>query len=110
MIGITRIFRLAIRFSVWVTPHVKEWHRKRHLNRVEGERHLESRNWTEAEKHFNFALAERKHSAKRRLGMMLGLEESQRRQGKMAEAEQTARTVIKLAVQNRNHPMRVRAM
>src|SRR6266404_6022095 len=110
MVGITRIIRLSIRFAEWAAPHVKEWHRQRHLNRVEGERHLEARNWGEAEKYFQFALAERKQPEKRRLGIMLGIEQAQRRQGKLAEAEQTARTVLELASKSRNHQMRMRAM
>lgn len=94
MISVTRIFRLGIRFATWVTPHVKEWHRKRHLNRVEGDRHLKARNWTEAEKHLSLALAERRHPAKLRFELLIGLEEAQRKQGKLAEAEQTAQTAI----------------
>ena len=102
MISITRVFRLGIRVAAWAAPHVKEWQRQRHLNRVEGERHLESRNWTEAEKHFTLALGERQHSAKRRLGLLLGLAKAQRRQSKLADAEQTTQSAIELATRARN--------
>jgi len=94
MISVTRIFRLGIRFASWVTPHVKEWHRQRHLNRVEGERHLTARNWSEAETHLKLALAERRHSSQVRLDLLLGLTEAQLKQGKTAEAEQTTKTHV----------------
>jgi tetratricopeptide (TPR) repeat protein len=110
MISITRVFRLGIRFAAWVTPHVKEWHRKRHLNRVEGERHLTARNWTEAEKHLSAALAERKHASKRRLDLLLGLKEAQRKQGKPAEAEQTTQMAIALAASSRDKVLQSRAL
>src|SRR5580693_9206466 len=97
MISITRIFRLGIRFAVWVTPHVKEWHRKRNLNVSEAERHLASRNWSEAEKHLAAALTERRYPYKRRIGFLLDLERAQRNQGKLDQAEQTARAAIEMA-------------
>src|SRR5215471_10307520 len=83
MISITRIFRLGIRFAVWVTPHVKEWHRKRNLNASEAERNLAARNWSEAEKYLAAALLERRYSSKRRVGFMLDLEKAQRKQAKL---------------------------
>ena len=67
MISVTRLFRLGIRLAAWATPRVQAWHRQRHMNRVEGQRHLDARNWTEAEKHLTLALAERRHSTRRRL-------------------------------------------
>jgi hypothetical protein len=48
MIGVTRIFRLGIRLATWATPHVKEWHRRRHVNRLEGHRHLDASNWSDS--------------------------------------------------------------
>src|ERR1700729_4596379 len=102
MISVTRIARLGVRLAAWATPHVKEWHRKRHLNRVEGERHLASRNWREAENHLTLALAERRHSSKRRLDLLLGLTEAQRKQGKAAEAEKTVQMGIDLAASSKN--------
>ncbi len=97
MIGITRIFRLAVRIAAWATPFAKEWHRKRHLNRVEGARHLAARNWSEAERHLQLALAERRHSNGHRLDLLLALKEAQRKQGKSAEAEQTVLQAVDLA-------------
>jgi tetratricopeptide (TPR) repeat protein len=110
MISVTRIARLGIRLAAWATPHVKEWHRKRHLNRVEGERHLASRNWREAENHLTLALAERRHSSKRRLDLLLGLTEAQRKQGKAAEAEKTSQLAIDLATSSKNAVLQSRAL
>jgi tetratricopeptide (TPR) repeat protein len=98
MVSITRLFRLGIRFTVWVEPYVKEWHKKRHLNRVEGQRHLASRNFSEAEKHIALALDERRHPAKNRVEMMLNLAQAQRGQRKFTEAEQSVRAALELAV------------
>jgi tetratricopeptide (TPR) repeat protein len=110
MISVTRILRLGVRFAAWATPHVKEWHRKRHENRVEGERHLAARNWSEAERHLTLALAERRHSSKLRLDLLLGLTEAQRKQGKAAEAEKTSQTAIGLAVSSKNKVLQSRAL
>jgi tetratricopeptide (TPR) repeat protein len=110
MFSPTRLFRLGIRFAVWVEPHVKEWHRQRHHNRVQGQQHLASRNWAEAEKHLNLALNERRHAVKKRVGLLLDLEQAQRRQRKYSEAEQTARTALDLASRARNHSGQARAM
>jgi tetratricopeptide (TPR) repeat protein len=108
MISVTRLFRLGIRVAAWATPRVQAWHRQRHMNRVEGQRHLDARNWTEAEKHLTAALAERRHSSKRRLELLLGLVQAQRRQTKFAEAEQTADLAIQLA--NRDYSLGSRAL
>ena len=92
--------RLGVRFAAWATPYLKEWQRKRHLNRMEGERNLAARNWTEAEKYFTLALAERRHPLKRHFGLLLGLKDAQRKLGKSAEAEQTTRLAVNLAAKN----------
>jgi tetratricopeptide (TPR) repeat protein len=97
MISITRIFRLTMRVARWAEPHVKEWHRQRHLNRTEGQRHLDSRNWAEAEKHFTLALAERRYSKQRQCELLLNLEQAQRRQRKLGEAEQSAAAALGIA-------------
>jgi tetratricopeptide (TPR) repeat protein len=110
MISVTRIARLGVRLAAWATPHVKEWRRKRHENRVESERHLAARNWTEAEKHFILALAERRHSNKVRLDLLLGLTEAQRKQGKAAEAEKTSQLAIDLAASAKNKVLQSKAL
>jgi len=108
MISVTRIFRLTMRVARWAEPHVKEWHRKRHFNRVEGQRHLDARNWSEAEKHLTLALAERRHSNKRRSELLLNLERAQRRQKKLTEAEQTANAAMEIASQAKDRAMLAR--
>src|SRR5437588_2243153 len=108
--SVTRIFRLAVRFAAWVTPYAKEWHRKRHLNCVEGARHLAARNWSEAEKHLTLALSERRHSNVKRLDLLLALKEAQLRQGKSAEAEHTVRLAVDLAATAKSTGMQSRAL
>jgi tetratricopeptide (TPR) repeat protein len=108
MISVTRLFRLGIRFAVWATPHVKAWHRRLNLNVSEGQRHLESRNWSEAEKHLVAALTEKRHSSKRRIGLMLDLAKAQRKQAKLVDAEQSARAAMELAAGD--HALWSRAM
>jgi hypothetical protein len=110
MISITRIFRLGIRFAVWVTPHVKEWHRKGNLNVSEAERHLASRNWSEAEKHLAAAFTERRHSSKRRIGILLDLAKAQCKQAKLDEAELTARAAIDMAAPSGDHALHAKSM
>jgi tetratricopeptide (TPR) repeat protein len=110
MISVTRIARLGVRFAAWVTPHVKEWHRKRHMNRVEGQRHLAARNWSEADKYLTAALAERSHPNKLRLDLLLGLVEAQRKQGKVAEAEKTSQLAIDLATKAKDKVLQSRAL
>ncbi len=110
MISITRLIRLGVRVATWATPHVKDWHRKRHVNVTEGKRHLEARNWSEAEKHLTLALGERSRPAKQRIELMLSIETAQRHQHKLAEAEQTARQAIELATKDGDRSARALAM
>jgi tetratricopeptide (TPR) repeat protein len=110
MISLSRLIRYSVRVAAWATPHVKEWHRQRNLNLVEGQRHLEARNWPEAEKHLVLALSERKHSDKRRVELLLDLQKSQHRQNKLAEADQTARAAIELAARRREASLHSRAL
>ncbi|MGD1091236.1 MAG: tetratricopeptide repeat protein [Bryobacteraceae bacterium] len=97
-----RLVRLGVRLAAWATPRVKEWHRERHLHRLEGERHLQSRNWSEAENHLTEALGERRHPTKLRIQLLLGLQAAQRNQNKLAAAEQSARTAIDVAKGSRD--------
>ena len=110
MIGVTRIFKIGLRVAEWATPHVKEWHRERHLNRNEAQRHFEARNWSEAEKHLQLALEEPHHSAIDRVEFLLRLAEAQSRQGKLEDAEETASRAIKLAVQEENGTLHALAL
>jgi hypothetical protein len=100
MISPTRLLRLATRFAAWVTPHVKEWHRKRHQDRIEGERHLTAKNYSEAEKHLiaAVALAERRRVPASKLNALrLQLAQAQREQRKWTEAESSAQAAIETA-------------
>jgi len=105
MISVTRIVRLTIRVVRWAAPHIKEWNDERQFNQREGQRHLDCRNWAEAEKHLSLALAERRHSKQRRCELLLNLERAQRRQAKLAEAEQSLRAAMDIAP---NRALRVR--
>jgi tetratricopeptide (TPR) repeat protein len=87
----------AIRFAAWVTPHVQRWHRQRNQDRIEGERHLAARNYSEAEKHLKAALAlavERRAAPGKRVTLRLQLAEAQREMQKFDQAERSARAAL----------------
>jgi len=105
MISITRLFRLGIRVAAWATPRVQQWNRERNLNRSEGQRHLEARNFAEAERYLNLALEERRHPDTRRLELLLDIAQAQRGQKKLPQAEETACHAIELAVRSRDAAM-----
>lgn len=110
MIGVSRIMKMGVRVAEWATPRVQKWHHERNLNRTEAQRHLEARNWSEAEKHFQLALEERHHSTVDNLELLLGLAEVQRRQSKFEDAERTAFGAIKIAVREENQTMHALAL
>jgi tetratricopeptide (TPR) repeat protein len=89
MISIFRLFRLGMRVARWAEPRIREWNQERQFQATEGRRHLEARNYGEAEKHLSLALAERRHSKNKRCELLLDLERAQRRQAKFPQAEQT---------------------
>jgi tetratricopeptide (TPR) repeat protein len=107
---VTRIVRLGIRFAAWITPQVKEWHRKRNLNLTEAERYLVARNWVDAEQHLVLALAERRHSTARQLDLWLKLVTARLNQAKWEETEQTVQSAIGLADERKDRSMRSRAL
>lgn len=87
------IFKKLIRLAAWATPHIQRWYREYNVNRTEGERHLKAGNYSEAEKYLLLAAAdaEQRHSARgRRIEIQLQLAEALRKQGKLAEAYETA--------------------
>src|SRR5438067_12158253 len=94
--NVVRIFRLGIRVAEWATPHIKEWHRERHFNRTEAERHLQARNWAEAEKHLTQALQE-SHLKKHHLDFHIQLSRAQAKQNRLEPAAQSAAAAIQLA-------------
>lgn len=105
MIGLGRIIRIGARIAAWATPKVQKWNRERNMNRTEAKRHLSARNWIQAEQHFREALDERKRSSADRLGLLLGLTEAQRGQGKLQDARSTAIEAAQLAVSERNESL-----
>jgi tetratricopeptide (TPR) repeat protein len=78
------------------------------MNRVEGERHLEAGNWTEAEKHLALALRERRHSAKPHHQFLIGIARAQRGQRKFVESEESLRAAANVA--GKNHSRYVQAL
>ncbi len=105
MLGFSRIIKISARVAAWATPKVQKWNRERNMNRVEAHRHLDARNWSEAEKHFQAALEEPRRSSADRLELLLGLIEAQRGQAKLEDAERTALQAIRLAVAERNEAL-----
>ena len=110
MYGITRLFRLGIKVAAWATPHVKDWHQKRHLNRTEGQRHLLAGNWTEAERYLRAALRERDHAATRTFELTLNLAAALEGQGRLDESEVSIRQALALAAQEKSVPMQSLAL
>jgi tetratricopeptide (TPR) repeat protein len=90
------MLRLGMRVAEWATPQIKEWHAEKHINRTEGQRHLDSRNYGEAEKHLVAALAE-KHSGKHRVQLFAQLAKAQLKQNKYAAAAESAKAGADLA-------------
>src|ERR1700693_5135901 len=106
--SLLRLFGLGIRAATWATPHVKRWHTERNMNHEETKRHLDARNWTEAEKHAMLALGERRGSTKRRYELLVGLARAQRGQRKFTESEENLRQAAHLA--GTDHRMYVRTL
>lgn len=109
--NIVRLFRLATRAAAWAAPHIQEWHRKRHVNQTEGERHLASRNYSEAEQHLILAVGEaqkRRYSAVKKNALRLQLAQAQRAQGKLDEAERTVHSALEEAVGQ--HPLQANCL
>ena len=96
MVPVDTALRWSFKLAAWATPQIRAWSLERSLNRVEGERHLKDRNWGEAEKFLTDAVVEadvQRHSV-RKIHFRLLLAEAQRKQGKVAEAEQTVRSAL----------------
>ena len=96
MLGVLTAFKWSVQMAAWATPRVQAWSLERSLNRTEGERNLKARNYSEAEKYLSLAVAEadEQYHSVRKVQFRLYLAEAQRRQGKLAEAEQTVRTAL----------------
>src|SRR5438132_1312146 len=95
--ALTSFVRISIRVAAWVTPRFKEWKRRRHLNRNEGEAAFQKGNFSEAEKYLVVAAAEgekRKQPLKTRLPILFQLAESRQKQKKFLEARQTIGAIM----------------
>ncbi len=96
MIPIDTALRWSIKLAAWATPQIRAWSLERSLNRIEGERSLKAKKWGDAEKYLSQAVDEadvQRHSV-RKIHFRLLLAEAQRKQGKIAEAEQTVRAAL----------------
>jgi tetratricopeptide (TPR) repeat protein len=104
MFGIYSAFKWSMQMAAWATPHLRVWSLERSLNRAEAERHLQARNYAEAEKHLVQAIAEadRHHHSVRKIQFRLQLSEAQRKQGKLAEAERTIRDALEFTARIAN--------
>src|SRR5437868_6098197 len=91
--SLNRIVQLGVRVAAWATPHIQRWHRAQHLNRTEGERHLQARNYAEAEKHLTLALNE-KHSRKHCAEILTQLAKVRFKLNKLTAAEESARAAL----------------
>ncbi|HME07271.1 MAG TPA: hypothetical protein VKG25_09480, partial [Bryobacteraceae bacterium] len=94
----------------WLESQAIGWYRERNLNRTEGQRHLEAKNWREAERHFLLALGERRHSSSRTIEMSLGLAKAQRCQNKFSDAEQIVHAAIDLAAKQSSRALQSNAL
>jgi len=93
--SVNGIFRAGLRIAEWATPHVKKWHNEKHINRNEGVRHLQARNYSEAEKYLNLALSE-KHSPKHRAEILTHVATLYLKQNKLTSAHEAAAEAITL--------------
>jgi tetratricopeptide (TPR) repeat protein len=95
--NVIRIFRYTIKAAAWATPHVQRWWRKRNMNATEAERHFQARNYPEAAKYYEAALADakrRRASLERRLNLSAQIAECQRGQKNLDAALATMEDVI----------------
>ena len=87
---------------LWTFPLIEKWKKRRNASSVEGERQLQVGNYPEAEQSLILALAEAEHqrtSVKKRASLLGSLAEAQRKQGKLAPAEQSLRQAMALVAE-----------
>ena len=90
---------LCINVFGWSWDLINKWNKRRSQLAAEGERELQVGNYGEAEKSLELAAADAKSrgaSATKRAAIVRNLAEAQRKQGKLAEAEQTIQQAIEL--------------
>lgn len=97
-------FKWSMQMAAWATPHLHAWSLERSMNRAEAQRHLQERNFAEAEKFLVDAIAEADlhHHSVRKIQFRLQLSEAQRKQGKLDEAEQTVREALEFTARISN--------
>ncbi len=96
MFGIFSAFKWSVQVASWATPHLSAWSLERNQNRLEAQRHLQARNFGEAEKYLLKAIeeADQLHHSVRKIQFRLQLSEAQRKLGKLDDAEQTVREAL----------------
>jgi tetratricopeptide (TPR) repeat protein len=104
MFGIFSAFKWSVQVASWATPHLRAWSLERNQNRLEAQRHLQARNFGEAEKYLVQAIeeADRHHHSVRKIQFRLQLSEAQRKQGKLDDAEQTVREALEFTARIAN--------
>ncbi len=91
-------YRFCERAFDSLAPHIKEYQRQRHFNFSEGQRHLEARNYAEAEKYLQLALADRAtNSPKRLVDVLVALSTAQLQLGQFEAAEVSAQAAVEAA-------------
>src|SRR5262245_31964007 len=96
--------RWSLQIAAWTAPGLRAWSLERSMHRAEGERHLKAHNYGQAEKHLKLAVEEadlHRHSV-RKVQLRLQLAEAERKQGKLAEAEQTVRGALEVTARISN--------
>src|SRR5437016_5991573 len=97
--------RFPLKWSAAATPRIEVWKPSDAHTPAEGERHLVSGEYPEAERCLREALADAaKHGNDRSLQVRLGLllADAQREQSKLGAAEETARAALAIAVQSKD--------
>jgi tetratricopeptide (TPR) repeat protein len=94
--SIIRLFRLGIRVASWAAPRVQKWHNERQTNQKESQRHLDAKNWPEAEAQLIATLKE-KHSPKVTGELIVKLSQAQLHQKKFDKAAESAKACVDMA-------------
>ncbi len=104
MLGMFGAFKWSMQMAAWATPALRAWSLERSLNRAEALRHMQERNYAEAEEYLIEAIAEADlhHHSVRKIQFRLQLAESQRKQGKLEDAEQTVRYALEFTARIAN--------
>src|SRR5260370_36448338 len=97
--------RFPLKWSAAATPRIEVWKPSDAHNPAEGERHLVSGDYPEAERCLTEALADADrygHDRSMQVRLTLLLAQAQREQSKLDAAEETARAALAIAVQSKD--------